>query len=142
AEWLTRALGKKAAINRDRGALNKAAELYTEAYEVIHSKTVNKTNPDTRDIAVIKLKNGILNNIADIYLRKNERDIALIYLHKMDVDTALLPLYFLTARTITIGEAYSQKHEFKKAAALIESGLRHAIEHQFNDIRLACHNEL
>ncbi len=141
-EWLTRALGKKAALLRDGGELNKAAEVYTEAYEAIAPIVINKDNPGTRDVSVIKLKNGILNNIADIYLRKKEPDKALVYLEKMNADTLFLPLYFRTARTISIGEALSHKGQYREAAVQIENGLTFAIQNQFDDLRLACHKEL
>ncbi len=142
AAWLTRSLGKKAAMLRDAGALNKAIEIYTEAYETIASVAVSKETPDTRDVSVIKLKNGILNNIADIYLRKKEPGMALVYLEKMNADTMLLPLYFRTARSISIGEALSQKGHDREAAIQIEHGLASAIQYQFDDLRTACHKEL
>ncbi len=132
------ALATKARIYTETGNYEQAIAIYIEAL----SKTRWILNRQPGHSALVNLKGGILNNLADIYLKRKMPDSAFYYLEKIVPDLSRLPLYTRTAILVSYGEVFSQKNNYKAAALYVEKGLEVASEVGIQEIVIQAHRAL
>lgn len=132
------ALATKARIYTETGNYETAIAIYLQALE----KASMMLDKQPGSLSSVNLKCGILNNLADIYLKRRMPDSALFYLEKVIPDFSKLPLYIRTAILVSYGEIYSQKNNYKLASFYMEKGLEIAQSAGIKEIIIQAHKAL
>jgi len=141
--WIAIVHGVRANIFKQQARSREALQEEFIAYNFIKGLCVSSDCvSEERAANIIRIRNVMLNNIADAFLMLGEPDSALYYLKKTEADYPRLPQLVKAVILVTHGEAYAKKNDLAKAVQYLKTGEEIAERSQMYSVKQAIYKEL